>query len=62
MGAEAQRNMTDRHCDLCDHTEFDVIARLDRRGNRLDTGMCRRCGMVSSMEIPSDEEEADIGA
>lgn len=43
-------------CDLCQGLEFELVARRDRRGRELSTVLCRRCGLVSHLAIPSDEE------
>jgi SAM-dependent methyltransferase len=34
-------------CDLCGGTDRELIATLDRHDQPLDTGICRRCGMVA---------------
>ncbi|MFO7904196.1 MAG: class I SAM-dependent methyltransferase [Pirellulaceae bacterium] len=46
-------------CDLCGGTDFEPIGELDREGNPLRTLVCRRCGLVSHADIPTDEELAD---
>ena len=54
--------MTPKRCNLCSGEDFEVIARRDRRGEPLDTGMCTRCGLVCHMEIPTEAEEAEFYA
>jgi len=46
-------------CDLCLGKCFEIISRRDRRGNDLTTVVCTRCGLVSHLRIPTDEELAD---
>jgi len=45
-----------KRCDLCGGTEFQVIGRQDRRGQRLDTGICTRCGLVVHVHVPSERQ------
>jgi SAM-dependent methyltransferase len=45
-----------KRCDLCDGGEFELIARLDRRGKPLATCVCRQCGLVCHREIPSEDD------
>jgi SAM-dependent methyltransferase len=45
-----------KRCDLCDGADFELIARLDRRGRPLETCVCRRCGLVCHKDIPSDRQ------
>jgi len=46
-------------CDLCLGKCFEIISRRDRRENDLTTVVCTRCGLVSHLRIPTDEELAD---
>jgi len=46
----------EKSCELCDGRRFEVIDRLDRRGQPLETGICLGCGLVAHMRIPSDAE------
>jgi 2-polyprenyl-3-methyl-5-hydroxy-6-metoxy-1,4-benzoquinol methylase len=41
-------------CDLCQSTNFALLAQSDRRGRPLDTCVCRDCGLVSHVDVPSD--------
>lgn len=43
-------------CDLCGGLEFELVAQRDRRGRALSTVLCKRCGLVSHLAIPSDQE------
>jgi len=45
-----------RPCNLCCGSHFLRAADLDRRGNPLETVLCRNCGLVSHGSIPSDAE------
>lgn len=52
-------NQPDHHiCDLCGGSEFTVISEFDRHGKPLTTGLCRGCGLVSHLPVPSEEEVA----
>lgn len=53
---------SDKTCDLCDGTDFDTIARRDRRGRPLETVVCRQCGLVAHAAIPSAAELDDYYA
>lgn len=46
-------------CDLCGGASFQTIGEFDRNGNRLQTVVCRDCGLVSHASIPSDQELAE---
>jgi len=50
--------MQSYRCDLCDGTRIDPIAERDRRGKPLRTGICRDCGLIQHLPVPSDEEVA----
>jgi len=50
------------HCDLCESSDFEVIARRDRDGEPLATCVCRSCGLVRHEEIPTEEELSDFYA
>ena len=43
-------------CDLCDGSEFQIIAGKDRHGQSLDTAVCCRCGLVRHAHVPTEEE------
>ena len=45
-------------CNLCQRTDFARVGELDRRGNPLETVLCRSCGLVSHGSIPDDDELA----
>ena len=45
-------------CDLCGGSEFTVVSELDRHGKALTTGLCRSCGLVSHLPVPSEKEVA----
>jgi SAM-dependent methyltransferase len=47
-------------CDLCQGLDFALIGRTDRRGRPLETCVCRRCGLVSHAELPSDARLAEF--
>ncbi len=49
-----------KHCDLCDQTQFEVIAELDRKGQPLETVICKNCGLVAHQKIPTERELADF--
>ncbi len=49
-------------CDLCQGTQFEQVACLDRRGQSLPTGVCIQCGLVAHLHIPSDAELAEFYA
>jgi 2-polyprenyl-3-methyl-5-hydroxy-6-metoxy-1,4-benzoquinol methylase len=51
-----------RECDLCGGTAFELVGRLDRKGNELLTEICTACGLVSHGAIPSEEELAEFYA
>jgi SAM-dependent methyltransferase len=43
-------------CDLCGRTSFELVGRLDRKGQELHTAVCTHCGLVAHAEIPSEAE------
>jgi 2-polyprenyl-3-methyl-5-hydroxy-6-metoxy-1,4-benzoquinol methylase len=47
-------------CDLCGSREFETVATADRDNQPLTTVVCRRCGLVSHEEIPSEEDLAEF--
>jgi 2-polyprenyl-3-methyl-5-hydroxy-6-metoxy-1,4-benzoquinol methylase len=51
-----------KRCDLCRGSEFELIARLDRKGKELLTDICIACGLVSHRTIPTDEQLAEFYA
>ncbi len=46
-------------CDMCEGTSFDLLSRVDRRGDPLNTVICRDCGLISHERIPTDVELHD---
>lgn len=52
-------NQTEHHiCDLCGGSDFTIVSERDRHGNALTTGLCRGCGLVSHLPVPSEKEVA----
>jgi SAM-dependent methyltransferase len=47
-----------KRCDLCGHSDFEVLSRFDRRQKPLVTEVCTHCGLVSHQQIPTEEELA----
>jgi 2-polyprenyl-3-methyl-5-hydroxy-6-metoxy-1,4-benzoquinol methylase len=47
-----------KRCDLCDHSQFELVSDRDRHGRPLATEVCTRCGLVSHQRIPTEEELA----
>ena len=45
-------------CDLCGQEDFQTIAERDRKGQELETVVCRNCGLVSHASVPTDQELA----
>ncbi len=45
-------------CDVCANDCFEEISHLDRLGKPLRTVICRCCGLVSHMPIPSERDIA----
>lgn len=43
-------------CDICNGTEFELVADRGRHGQPLDTVICKRCGLVRHKDIPSETE------
>ncbi len=62
MAEPAKIKAESKRCDLCDGTEFELIARHDRRGKELLTGVCKQCGLVSHWNIPSEVNLQDFYA
>lgn len=60
--ADVHTNAETKRCDLCDGAEFELIARTDRRGKELLTGICTQCGLVSHWKIPSEVDLQDFYA
>lgn len=56
------RTSAEKHCDLCDGTDFEIVCRKDRRGNPLDTAVCKACGLVCHLHIPTEAELAEYYA
>ena len=40
--------------------DFEVLSRLDRKRQPLTTEVCRRCGLVSHQQIPTEAELAEF--
>ncbi len=47
---------TDDPCDLCGSLNRELLATLDRHGKPLNTGICRKCGMVAHWQRPTEAE------
>ena len=45
-----------KECSLCDHSEFSLVSSLDRKKIKLETVVCKQCGLVSHAQIPTDDE------
>ena len=43
-------------CDLCQESDFEVVAKLDRKRRPMPTVICRNCGLVSHEKLPTDAE------
>lgn len=54
--SETKSARAKKRCDLCDGKDFELVSNQDRRGDLLETAICRRCGLVCHMEIPTEEE------
>jgi len=55
-------NATAPRCDLCGGNDFSIISESDRHGASLQTGLCRGCGLVMHLPIPSEAEVAEYYA
>jgi len=58
-------NRTANHtttCDLCGGTDFSILSETDRHGESLTTGLCRGCGLVMHLPVPSEAEVAEYYA
>ena len=51
-----------QHCDLCGGTDFSIVSATDRHREALQTGLCRDCGLVMHLPVPSEAEVADYYA
>lgn len=49
---------TQHCCDLCGCKRFELLCDFDRRGEKLTTVICWRCGLVQHGVIPTDDELA----
>lgn len=56
MDVPIDRSPRTTSCDLCKGTSFDLISDTDRLSLPLRTVICRRCGLISHEQVPSDEE------
>lgn len=56
QGRVGDRVERDHPCDLCGGRAFEIICRKDRRGRSLTTVVCLRCGLVSHLQVPTDDE------
>ena len=54
--AELPRSVRTTACDMCEGTSFGLLSRVDRRGEPLNTVICRKCGLISHEAVPSDAE------
>lgn len=43
-------------CDLCRQNDFEIIADRDRDGQPLPTKICKHCGLVAHLNIPTEDE------
>jgi SAM-dependent methyltransferase len=48
-------NETNR-CDLCHQNDFEIIAQRDRHGQPLQTKICKHCGLIAHLHIPTEDE------
>ncbi|MDX8391081.1 MAG: class I SAM-dependent methyltransferase [Mariprofundaceae bacterium] len=49
-------------CDLCGGTDFTVLSTADRHAQPLQSGLCRGCGLVMHLPVPSEDEVAEYYA
>ena len=49
-------------CEVCRGVRFETIATRDRRGERLDTVICTRCGLVRVKDVPGESELSEYYA
>lgn len=47
---------TQHQCDLCHSGNYKNISNTDRHGKKLYTGLCLKCGLLSHVPIPSEEQ------
>jgi len=47
---------TQHQCDLCHSRNYKKISNQDRHGKNLYTGICSKCGLLSHIPIPSEEQ------
>jgi SAM-dependent methyltransferase len=52
----ARHDHAAKSCDLCGGHDFELVAECDRRGKPLSTGVCKQCGLVVHMHLPSEAE------
>jgi len=50
------------HCDLCGGHDFTIVAEVDRHQQPLKTGLCKQCGLVMHVPVPSEAEVAEYYA
>lgn len=43
-------------CDLCQETDFEIVALRDRKRRPMPTVICRKCGLISHENVPTDNE------
>jgi len=43
-------------CDLCGSSDFEIVSEYDRHNKPLTTGLCKNCGLVMHLPMPSEEE------
>lgn len=49
-------------CDLCNSDDITRLSHRDRHGKHLDTGICKRCGLVFHTPLPTEDEVAEYYA
>ena len=49
-------------CDLCGGSDFIIVSSADRHGESLQTGLCKGCGLVMHLPVPSEAEVAEYYA
>jgi len=52
----------DTRCDLCGSSDFSIVSESDRHGEALRTAVCRGCGLVMHLPVPSEAEVAEYYA
>ncbi len=60
--SKAKKRPATPHCDLCGSVDFSIVSASDRHGESLQTGLCRGCGLVMHLPVPSEAEVAEYYA